>query len=278
MSRTTKSAEYEPRRWGGKLGLAALVVCALALILWFWHGSALISASLSSEIPSEWAMQSMHDGSSDFGSRPAAHRRASVSLEEVSIDLQTAVLVAEDAGFFGHGAIDLDETWAAVKEWYHGRRLRGASTISQQLAKNLFLSETRSYWRKANELRLAWWLERKLNKRRIFELYLNVIELGEGIYGVEDGAQAYFGVRASQVTLDQALDLAAAIPSPRHDNPATCTRIFSMRRSWIAQRLSAADALRKWLTRGRTQKPPPTDEPAAGPNDENAADGPITHH
>jgi len=249
------------------LAIAAAGLVAAILAAWWWHGGAVVEDSLATEVPREWSMLNEREAGTDDQAHAATARHVSVSLTEISVDVQISVLAAEDIGFFGHGPIDLDETWVALQDWGHGGRLRGASTISQQLAKNLYLSETRSYWRKLNELRLAWWLERKLSKGRIFELYLNVIELGEGIYGVEAAAHVYFGVSAGQVGTDQALDLAATIPSPRRDNPITRTKIFQIRRAAVAGRLPGAAPLRAWLMKKGLALPgaiaPPESELAA---------------
>ncbi len=187
------------------------------------------------------------------------HRRVEnryVPLSAVSVDLQLALLVGEDINYFGHGAVDFDAVWEAVREGSRaGGRFRGASTISQQLAKTLFLSGERSLWRKAREARLAWWMERRLGKRRILELYLNVVEFGPGLLGVEAAARHYYGVGAGAVGPDRAAALAAAIPSPGRDNPSTDTARWRFRQATILRRMAHA----LWL-RGRlaslSPKPP----------------------
>jgi membrane peptidoglycan carboxypeptidase len=131
-------------------------------------------------------------------------------------------------------------------------RLRGASTISQQLAKNLFLSPRRTVWRKIREAHLAWWLERRLGKRRILELYLNVVEFGPGLFGAEAASQHYFGVASGDLTVEQAASLAAAIPSPGRDNPTTDTRRWRFRRDVILRRMGRATWLKTLL--GRLQR------------------------
>ncbi len=168
-----------------------------------------------------------------------------VPLSSVAIDLQLAALVSEDIDFFGHGPVDVDAVWEALQEGRRpGVRLRGASTISQQLAKTLFLSGERTLWRKVRELRLAWWLERKLGKRRILELYLNVVEFGPGVFGAEAAARHYYGVSAAEVDTEQACGLVAAIPSPGRDNPATESRRWQVRRATILHRVNRAVWLR----------------------------------
>lgn len=172
-----------------------------------------------------------------------------VPLSAISVDLQLALLVGEDINYFGHGAVDLDAVREAVEEGIRtGGRLRGASTVTQQLAKTLFLSGERSLWRKAREARLAWWMERRLGKRRILELYLNVVEFGPGLFGVEAGARHYYGVGAEMVGPDRAAGLAAAIPSPGRDNPATDTPRWRFRQATILRRMAHALWLRHQLT------------------------------
>jgi monofunctional biosynthetic peptidoglycan transglycosylase len=152
----------------------------------------------------------------DAGKSPAIDRRP-VPLERVSPNLVTAVLVAEDARFFEHCGID----WEAVKvararnDRFPRRRPVGASTITQQLAKNLYLSPSRSWFRKGREAAIALTMELLLPKRTILEHYLSGIEWGERVWGCEAAARTYFGVPASRLTRSQAAWLAAMIPGPR---------------------------------------------------------------
>ena len=170
-----------------------------------------------------------------------------VPLSQVSLDLQLAVLVAEDVGFLQHGALDPGAISEALQAWWAGHRLRGASTLSQQLAKNLFTSSVRSAWRKLAELRMAFWLERHLSKARIFELYLNIIELGPALYGVDAAAQAFYGTSAATVTVDQAASLAATIPAPRSTDPRRPNRAHAARRVAVVERMQRLGFLRQRL-------------------------------
>ncbi len=170
-----------------------------------------------------------------------------VPLEEVALSLQVAVLAAEDIGYFGHRGIDWTAVREALNEWVHGESLRGASTITQQLAKNLFLTDRRSLGRKFREARLARALEQQLGKKRILELYLNVIEFGDRILGVEAASRHYYNVPARRLNPEQAAGLAATIPSPVRNNPDTGTRSWSNRRDIIRGRMDQADWLRKRL-------------------------------
>jgi monofunctional glycosyltransferase len=138
-----------------------------------------------------------------------------ISYSRISPNLKRAVLVAEDAGFWGHEGIDLVEIRKSLEtDWEKGLFLRGASTVTQQLAKNLYLSPSRNPFRKLRELIIARRLEHELTKTRIFELYLNEIEWGDGIYGAEAAARTYFGTSASAVSPDQAALMAGAIVNP----------------------------------------------------------------
>jgi monofunctional biosynthetic peptidoglycan transglycosylase len=144
-----------------------------------------------------------------------------VPYGRISPPLKRAVLVAEDAGFWGHEGIDLAEIKKSLEtDWERGSLTRGASTITQQLAKNLYLSPSRNPFRKLRELFIARRLEHELSKTRIFELYLNNIEWGDGIWGAEAAARTYFRIPASAVGPEQAALMAGAIVNPRTLNIA----------------------------------------------------------
>jgi monofunctional biosynthetic peptidoglycan transglycosylase len=139
-----------------------------------------------------------------------------VPYPRIAPSLKRAMIAAEDAKFVDHEGFDWDGMALALeKNERRGRIVAGGSTITQQLAKNLFLSPTRSYWRKAEEAIITVMLEVILDKRRIFELYLNVIEWGNGLFGAEAAARRYFGVSAAQLSPEQAARLAAMAPNPR---------------------------------------------------------------
>ena len=148
--------------------------------------------------------------------REPRHVQYWMPYSRISPNLKRAVLVAEDAGFWGHEGIDLAEIKKSLEtDWEKGVLLRGASTITQQLAKNLYLSPSRNPFRKLRELIIARRLEHDLTKTRIFELYLNDIEWGDGIYGAEAAARTYFGESAAWLDGDQAALMAGAIVNPR---------------------------------------------------------------
>ena len=147
-----------------------------------------------------------------------------VSADGISINLKKAVLVAEDLSFFNHNGFDTHEIRIAAREAFQGKRVRGASTITQQLAKNLWLSPSRSPDRKLREIALTRQLERHLSKQRILEIYLNVVEFGPGIYGVEAASRHYYGIPASDLDAERAARLAASLPRPSKWHPGVESR------------------------------------------------------
>jgi len=161
-----------------------------------------------------------------------------VSYARISPMLVRAVLVTEDAAFWEHEGLDFDEIKASMEtNLARGQFVRGGSTITQQLAKNLYLSPSRNPYRKLTELFIARRLEAELTKGRILELYLNLIEWGDGIWGAEAAARAYFGVPASAVTPEQAALLAASIINPRVYSPAHPNARLRRRQQMILGRL-----------------------------------------
>jgi len=153
------------------------------------------------------------------GNKPAVSMRW-VPLEEISPNLQKAVLIAEDDRFYRHRGVDWESFEGAIRyNWSKRKFARGASTITQQVARNLFLSPSRSPMRKLKETLIARYLERELGKPRILEIYLNIAEWGEGVFGAEAASQAYFGRHASDLSVEEAVDLAMALPSPYERNP-----------------------------------------------------------
>ncbi len=141
-----------------------------------------------------------------------------VALDDIAPVLPHAVIMAEDGQFCSHRGIDWRELRAVLTS--DGERLRGASTIPMQTAKNLFLWPSRSYVRKALEFPLAVWIDFVLPKKRVMEIYLNIVEWGPGVFGAEAAARHWFGVSAAQLSRAQAARLAAALPNPHLRNPA----------------------------------------------------------
>jgi monofunctional biosynthetic peptidoglycan transglycosylase len=168
---------------------------------------------------------------------PKAQLRHSwVPYEKISVHLKRAAIAAEDQKFLDHEGFDWEEMEKALDaNQRRGRVRRGASTISQQLAKNLFLSGQRSYLRKAEEALITLLEEMILSKRRILEIYLNVIEWGDGVYGAEAAAQHYFGLSAADLQPEQAAWLAAIIPSPRRYDRRRESRFLESRRAALLE-------------------------------------------
>ena len=163
-----------------------------------------------------------------------------VPYERISAHLKRAVVAAEDAWFLDHEGFDWDAIQKAIaRNEERGRIVAGASTISQQLAKNLFLSGTRSWARKAQEALITWMLEQTMSKRRILELYLNFAEWGEGVFGAEAAARYHFGVPAGALTAEQGAWLAAILPSPRRYERGRTTPYIQSRTGTILARMSA---------------------------------------
>jgi monofunctional biosynthetic peptidoglycan transglycosylase len=161
-----------------------------------------------------------------------------VPYRRISRSLTRAVLVAEDAAFWQHEGVDYDELQKSIElDWARFEMTRGASTITQQLAKNLYLSPSRNPLRKFRELIIARRLEAELSKTRILELYLNVIEWGDGIYGVEAASQTYFHRPASSLGPTESALLAGAIINPRRLNPARPTPRLLRRQHIILGRM-----------------------------------------
>lgn len=172
--------------------------------------------------------------------RPYRINQIWVPLTKISPYLVEAVIVSEDASFFWHKGIDWYEVREALKRnLQRGGIARGASTITMQVAKNLFLSTSRNPLRKFAEVIIALRMERKLSKKRILEIYLNIIELGDGVFGVESASRKYFGKSASELTMEESARLAAIIPSPLKYNPNSDAKFVRFRAKLILNRMIA---------------------------------------
>jgi monofunctional biosynthetic peptidoglycan transglycosylase len=237
-----------------------VVALLLAAIGWLWAGLPPRGEvrALATKNPANTALMRQREAEARAKKRRAARiDQTWVSLERISRNLIQAVVASEDQKFFGHEGVD----WQAVQESLEknvekGRALRGGSTITQQLAKNLYFGTQKTLVRKLRELVVTRWMESDLTKRRILTLYLNVIEWGDGIYGAEAAARRYFGKPASDLTVDEAAALAAAIPSPRRLNPA----VDPVRNARAARRVLWLMASAGYIQRdvaGLGSEPPP---------------------
>ena len=209
--------------------------------------------------PRQTAFMAMRRGQETDGARPTRQYRP-VPREQIAPVMRSAVLVGEDHRFYQHAGIDYQEirealgyrrdefTWSNAKDraelgrvlrraWARRDRIRGASTITQQLAKNLYLSPSRNPLRKVKEALTAWRLEYWLGKDRILELYLNVVELGPEVWGVEAASEKYFGHSARKLSLDEAAALAGTLPFPLKSNPGYHPGRMRWRQSMIVRRI-----------------------------------------
>lgn len=168
-------------------------------------------------------------------------RHENISLEEVAPAAVLAVLASEDQNFLHHHGFDFPAIEKALQYNRSSRRLRGASTISQQTAKNVFLWEGRSWLRKGAEVPLTLAIELLWGKRRILEVYLNVAEFGPGVFGIEAAARSWFQVPASRLSRRQAALLAASLPAPRQANPARPSARLAGRALWIEGQIRNMD-------------------------------------
>jgi len=214
---------------------------------------------LATTNPTSTAFMKLRQAEAEREGRKLRHRHQWVRYSRISKNLQRAVLVAEDSRFFQHEGVDIEEIRKSIEiNMERGGAIRGASTITQQLAKNLYLSPSRDPLRKLKELIIARRLEAALPKARILEIYLNVIEWGDGIWGAEAAARTYFGVPASGLTREQAALLAGAIINPRVLNPARPNRRLLARQRIVLGRMGGVE--------------PPAPVPIPAPADEEATD------
>jgi monofunctional biosynthetic peptidoglycan transglycosylase len=239
---------YQPPRRGGLRILLVVVLAALGL----WLGWEALTwpdvAALAEKDPETTAFIERYQSRGVL--RLFRERREVewkwVPYSRISSNLKRAVLVSEDIEFFSHdGFSDREMRQALEKAWEEKTLPRGASTITQQLAKNLWLSPTRNPLRKVKEAMLTRQLEKHLTKRRILEIYLNVVELGPGIYGAEAAARHYYGKSVRSLTVRQAAELAASLPRPRSWNPASKDRGYRWKVRLIERRMGKAGWLRR---------------------------------
>lgn len=169
--------------------------------------------------------------------RKVNFERDYVKLEDISPNLVTAVVYSEDGLFMYHHGFDVKQLKNSYRENKRGRRVRGGSTISMQTAKNAFLPHRRSYLRKAFEAYFTILIEKVWGKERIMEVYLNVIEFGDGIYGCEAASQHYYGHSAKNLTRREAAQLAVTLPSPLKRNPAHKTSFFRSQTNVVMGRM-----------------------------------------
>ncbi|MBI4205307.1 MAG: monofunctional biosynthetic peptidoglycan transglycosylase [Betaproteobacteria bacterium] len=223
-------------RFTWRLVLLALIGVTLiqfwfAIHIWYWAGN---NPEMTAFMASRLERLREKDPKATLRHQWAPYQR-------ISVHLKRAIVAAEDAKFLDHGGFD----WEAMQKAYErnltkGKVVAGGSTISQQLAKNLFLSSDRTWWRKLQEAAITLMIETIMTKRRILEIYLNVIEWGDGVFGAEAAARHHYGVTAGGLTPAQAARLAAMVPSPRRYGPGRDTAYLQRRTEIILSRMSAA--------------------------------------
>ena len=202
-------------------------------------------AALAKETPKSSAFIDRYRRRAARAGLPAPSQRW-VAYGRISRSLKQAVVAAEDMEFFAHDGFSRHELEASLRDaWEEKEMPRGASTITQQLAKNLWLSPSYNPLRKVKEALLTWQLERSLSKRRILELYLNLAEFGPGTYGAEAAARRYFGTSAAGLSAGQSAQLAAGLSRPRSWHPGAKSRYYQRRVRIILRRMSQA----RWILR-----------------------------
>ncbi len=216
--------------------LFALCCVSLPFFALAWYGLATLPdvSSLAKKNPRSTALIELRVEASKTKGTPRRPNRRWVPLSRISPHLKRAVVVAEDARFYSHEGFDWEGMRVALmRNWKKGELYRGGSTITQQLAKNLYLSPQKSIFRKLREAMIARELERHLSKGRILEIYLNVVEWGNHVYGAEAAARHHFYKSAAHLTREESALLAAMLPSPRQYDPLRVTRFLEKRQRFI---------------------------------------------
>jgi monofunctional biosynthetic peptidoglycan transglycosylase len=235
-------------RWALAFLLLSLVVAGLVFAAGLPSRAAV--RALAGGAPERTSLMHQRIEEAEEKGSPYRIRHRPVPLEAVSRELLVAVIAAEDARFFEHRGFDWEATLEAAKvNWERRRLARGASTLSQQLVKNLFFSTHRSPLRKLREAVVTQWLERDLDKRRILELYVNSVEWGPGVFGCEAAARRWFEVSCARLDNSQAAGLAAMLPSPRRINPETSPKTWTRARDRILRLMQLAQGARRQLDR-----------------------------
>ena len=232
--------------WASRLAMLATVAAGVwvGVMIWTWPSV----GRLATARPATTAFIEQYRAEQRAAGRPTRVAWTWTPYAAISPALKRAVLVSEDVNFFSHHGFALDEMQSALEDALRDRELpRGASTITQQLAKNLWLSRSRNPLRKAKEAVLTWQLERRLSKRRILELYLNVVEFGPGVYGVGAASQRYFAKPPADLDENEAAQLAAVLPSPSTWRPGSASPGYRRRVAAIERRMERATFLWKLI-------------------------------
>ena len=229
------------------LAAAPVAVLLLAWLAWTWITWPDVSALRTTNPESTAFIDRYREARREAGQSDAV-AWSPVPYDRISPNLARAVISSEDTEFFFHDGFSSHELGEAIRKAIREREApRGASTMSQQLVKNLWLSPSRNLTRKLREATLTSQLEKSLSKKRILELYLNVVEFGPGIYGAEAAAQHYFGKPAAQLTLREGAMLAAGLPRPRSWNPSSSSENYARRVDRILEIENRLEFLDRYL-------------------------------
>ena len=248
-----------------KRTLLVIAVLLVAFIAYEWLTFPNVAA-LAKEMPATTAFMEERKQELHAAGKDDTLTYQPVPYGRISPYLRRAVLVAEDNTFYEHGGIDMKAMQEAIqKDWERKKITQGGSTITQQLAKNLYLSSSRNPLRKVKEYFIARALENHLSKKRILELYLNVVEMGERVYGAEAAAQAYFHTSASALSPQQAALIAGCLPNPREMNPGAPNSRLRWRQRMILSRMRRWGYVVEQLTERRPAAPPPETETVEEP-------------
>jgi monofunctional glycosyltransferase len=200
-----------------RLLLKSLFLTAVVAVVAYFYATLPDVRELRTKNPKTTALMELRNREYEQKGIRSSGRYIWVSYDGISEHLKKAVVISEDASFFSHPGVDIKEMQEALKrDWETVSFARGGSTITMQLARNLYLSPSKNPLRKAKEIVIAWQLEHALSKRRILEIYLNVVEWGRNIYGAEAAARHYFAKSAAELDIVEAATLAALLPSPRN--------------------------------------------------------------
>ena len=231
------SKARSPRRWIKwifivPIALVLAVQLYFLLQIWWWVGH---NPGMTSFMREQQAVLREQNPNANI-------QQQWVPYERISVNLKRAIIASEDANFTDHDGVD----WEAMEKAYEKNHKKhrvayGGSTITQQLAKNLFLSGSRSYVRKGQELVITYMLEALMDKERIYEIYLNVVEFGTGIYGAEAAARHYYGISAANLGAAQAARLAVMLPNPRFFDKHRDSNYLAKRSEVILRRMNSAD-------------------------------------
>lgn len=231
------------KKKGGKLKRFVFILLIMAAVASLYAGYVYLTLPdvtyLQNENPKTTAMMEQRKKEAEKKGETLDIRHRWVPFKIIPELLKRTVLVSEDAGFYYHNGVDYHELKESIKRnLREGKKARGGSTITQQLAKNLFLSTEKSYSRKAREFLIAQKMEKHLSKNRIFSIYLNVIEFGKGIFGVEAAAEHFFNKPVDQLNLEEIIRLVSIIPKPLKVNPLSArSRYLKWRANFLLDKL-----------------------------------------